>query len=543
MKLRPYQHEAVETTFAYWAGGGVNPLIEMATGLGKSVIIAEIMRRVIGDYPDMRVLMLVHVRELVEQNFRALLSIWPDAPAGIYSAGLGRRDAHHKITMASIQSVYRKAAALGPRDLVIVDEAHLVPADGAGMYRTLFAALREVRPDLRVAGLTATAFRLDSGRLDKGADRLFTDAVYKYDIGDGIRDGWLAPLISKASVTEIDVSGVVRRGGEFVAGSLEKAADKDEVTQAAAREMIALGEGRRSWIVFCAGVNHAHNVRDALRTLGVAVETVTGETPAGERASLVRRFKAGEIRCLTNAQVLTTGFDAPAVDMIAFLRPTLSTGLYLQMVGRGVRKASGKENCLVLDFAGNVRRHGPVDAVVAPKGRAKQDDDDDQPVKVGIDTVRAKTCPGCEALVSLACYECPHCGHQWPIPQEKPKHAATADNTPILSTERPAAPELLPVVSWSAAVHSKEGSPDSLRVTYQAGLMSYREWVCFEHVGFARQKAVQWWAQHAGGNPPATIAEAIVRFGSLRQPSHILVRADGKFFKVVSRRFSGDQAA
>lgn len=541
--LRPYQHEAVEATFAYWAGGGVNPLIEMATGLGKSVIIAEIMRRVIGDYPDMRVLMLVHVRELVEQNFRALLSIWPDAPAGIYSAGLGRRDAHHKITMASIQSVYRKAAALGPRDLVIVDEAHLVPADGAGMYRTLFAALREVRPDLRVAGLTATAFRLDSGRLDKGADRLFTDAVYKYDIGDGIRDGWLAPLISKASVTEIDVSGVVRRGGEFVSGSLEKAADKDEVTQAAAREMIALGEGRRSWIVFCAGVNHAHNVRDALRVLGVAAETVTGETPAGERASLVRRFKAGEIRCLTNAQVLTTGFDAPAVDMIAFLRPTLSTGLYLQMVGRGVRKASGKENCLVLDFAGNVRRHGPVDAVVAPKGRAKQDDDDDQPVKVGIDTVRAKTCPGCEALVSLACYECPHCGHQWPIPQEKPKHAATADNTPILSTERPAAPELLPVVSWSAAVHSKEGSPDSLRVTYQAGLMSYREWICFEHVGFARQKAVQWWAQHGGGKAPATIAEAIVRFGSLRQPSHILVRADGKFFKVVSRRFSGEQAA
>jgi DNA repair protein RadD len=422
------------------------------------------------------------------------------------------------------------------------------------MYRTLLAALRDDRPDMRVAGLSATTFRLDSGRLDQGDEKLFSEIVYTYGIGDGIRDGWLSGLISKASATEIDVTGVAKRGGEFVAGALEAAADDDRITRLAAAELVELGRDRKSWLAFCSGIKHALHVRDALRDLCVRAETVTGETPAATRAHLIGQFRAGHIRCLTNAQVLTTGFDAPNVDLIAFLRPTLSTGLYLQMVGRGTRPvyppgfnpdaasdeerreavaAGPKGNCLVLDFAGNVRRHGPVDAVLAPRAKSKADDDDG--TKVGVDTVRAKECPECHSLVALVTHICPHCGHVWPA---KPKHAATADTMPILSTER-REPEFLPVISWSAKRHEKAGSPDSLCVSYSAGLMTHREWICFEHSGYARRKAESWWARHAGGPPPATIGEALDRFGSLRQPSHISVVAQGKFFEIVNRRFDG----
>lgn len=346
VEMRDYQSAAVDAVFDYWGEGGGNPLVVLATGLGKSVVFGEIARRVLTDYPTMRVLLLTHVQELVEQDFKALLRVWPDAPAGIYSAGLGMRQTRHRITCASIQSVYRKARELGPRHLVIIDEAHLVPAKGAGMYRSLLDDLRMEEPDLRVLGLTATPFRLDSGRLDKGADKIFDQVVYEYGVGEGIADGWLSPLRSRAGEVEIDVSGVTKRGGEFVAESLEVAANDASLITRACAEIVRRGVDRRSWLVFCAGVDNAFRVRDELRRLGVCAETVTGDTPKDERRRIVADFKAGRIRALTNAQVLTTGFDAPSTDLIAFLRPTLSTGLYVQMIGRGTRKAEGKADCI-----------------------------------------------------------------------------------------------------------------------------------------------------------------------------------------------------
>lgn len=331
MKLRSYQSAAVDAVFQYWREGGGSPLLDLATGLGKSVIIAKLIQEIGTRYPDMRILVLVHVQELVEQDFTALIRLWPQASAGIYSAGLGRRDAHHRITFASIQSVFRKGRDIGPRDLVLIDEAHLVPKAGEGMYLTLLEALRDVTPDLRVAGLTATAFRLDSGRLDQGEGRLFDQIVYHYGVGEGVEDGWLAPLTCRAASIEIDVSDVAKRGGEFVAGALEAAADKDELTRAAVAEIMARAGDRQSWLIFCSGVKHAQHVCTALNAEGVPCGVVTGETPKEIRRQLIADFKRGKLRALTNAQVLTTGFDAPQTDLIAFLRPTLSTGLYVQM--------------------------------------------------------------------------------------------------------------------------------------------------------------------------------------------------------------------
>ena len=531
IQLRPYQGAAINSVLNYWQDEGGNPLVEMATGTGKSMVIAKLTRDLLEQYPTMRVLMLVHVRELVQQNFMALLRTWPDAPAGIYSAGLGKRDAHHRITFASIQSVFRRTASLGERHLVLIDEAHLVPAKGEGMYRQLLSDLGQ-KADMRVCGFTATPYRLDTGRLDAGEGALFDRVVYKYGINDGIDDGYLSPLVSRAGLSEIDVSNVHRRGGEFIAGEMEIAADK--ITMQAVSELVRFGENRRSWLIFCAGVKHAMNARDAIRAHGISCETVTGETPAGERDAILRRFKAGEIRALTNAQVLTTGFDAPNVDLVGFMRSTLSTSLYVQIVGRGTRIAQGKENCLVLDWGGNIRRHGPVDAVSVGPWRAPGDDTG----KVSVESVRAKECPDCQSLAALNATVCKVCGHEWPR-EEKPKHEAEAEkNAGIMSSEK-VAPQQVPVADWEFHRHEKSGSPDSVRVTYIAGLNAYREWLAFEHGGHARQKAQQWWTSHGGSTPfPKSVTEALGRLDEIEMPVTISVKPNGKYFDIVGRAFA-----
>jgi DNA repair protein RadD len=556
--LRPYQSGAIEAVMGYWDQGPGNPLVDLATGTGKSIVIAKLTRDLLTSYPDLRVLMLVHVKELVQQNFNALLKLWPDAPVGIYSAGLGRRDAHHRITFASIQSVYNKAHLLGRRDLVLIDEAHLVPSAGNGMYRKLLEDLRGMPDaDVRVCGFTATPFRLDTGRLDAGDDRIFDGTVYNYGIARGIEDGYLAPLISKASAAEIDVSSVQRRGGEFVSGSLEAAAMDDDLVRKAVDETLKFGADRRSWLIFCSGVKHAAQVRDAMKARGVTAAMVTGETPHHERDRIIRDFRSGAIRCLTNANVLTTGFDAPATDLVVMLRPTLSTGLYVQIVGRGTRvvwpvgfrpdlataeerraaiASSPKANCLVLDFAGNVRRHGPVDAVEVEEKRAKKGEDG----KVAVDTVNAKECPSCEMLVALNTATCKHCGHEWPK-DAKAKHEAEADGVSGILSSEPVRPAQIPLVDWSLRRWSKASepfAPETVRVTYIAGVQSASEWICPEHDGFAGRKAVEWWGMHGGEMPaPKTAVEAVERAGELIMPATITLRPDGRFLKVAGRSF------
>ena len=314
------------------------------------------------------------------------------------------------------------------------------------------------------------------------------------------------------------------RGGEFVAKELEVAVDQDFVTKAAVAEIVEFGQSRRAWIAFCTGVDHAEHVRDEVRKHGVACEMVSGKTPKGERDRILRAFKAGQIRCLTNCSVLTTGFDAPNVDMIALLRPTLSPGLYVQMIGRGTRLAEGKTGCLVLDFAGNVKRHGPVDQISARSATECAGDKD---------AVRAKECPDCSTLLHLGALECPTCGHSFRREEDPlPKHDARADaEHSILST---GAPTWVPVQSMSAYPHEKQGSPTSMRVEYFCGLTTQREWVCLGHTGFPRSKAVAWWQKMGGSLPtPSSATEGIARLGELARVEAIQVRPNGKYFDIV----------
>ncbi len=371
-ELAPYQQAAITAIYNYFADKSGHPIVVIPTAGGKSIVLAAFVQGVLRQWPDQRILIVTHVRELIAQNHAEMMGLWPDAPAGIYSAGLRKREIGARVLFAGIQSIHRRAYDVQQCDLVLIDEAHLIPRASDTMYRRFLDTLARINPHLKVIGFTATPYRLDSGMLHEGDERLFTDIAYEVSIRDLIDQGYLCPLVSKATDVELDVAGVGSRGGEFIAGQLQAAVDRDPITKAAIDEVMAYGEDRRSWLLFCSGVAHATHVAEAVRERGVSCATIFGDTPAAERDRIIAAFKRGEIRALASMGVLTTGFNAPAVDLIAMLRPTKSAGLYVQMAGRGTRLAPGKDNCLVLDFAGNVARHGPVDAVTPQDGQARR---------------------------------------------------------------------------------------------------------------------------------------------------------------------------
>ncbi len=534
-EVRDYQTDAISGLYQHFLKTeDRNPLVVMPTGTGKSVVIANFVKQALTHWSDTRVLMVTHVKELIEQNHAALLRDWPECPAGIYSAGLGRKDIGAQVMCAGIQSIYKRAYEVRRCDLLLIDEAHLIPRSADTMYGQFISELRQLNPMLKVVGFTATPFRLDSGSLIEGDGRMFHDIAYELPVLDCIEDGYLCEVISKATETTLDVSGVGTRGGEFIPGQLEEAVNVEATTRAAVNEIIERGQDRGSWLLFAAGVKHAESVRDIVRECGFSAEMINGETPKLERSQIINNFRRGNIRCITNVNVLTTGFDAPGVDLLGMLRPTQSPGLFVQMVGRGMRVANGKEDCLLLDFAGNCERHGPVDRVKCAA-----------PGEAGEGEAPVKSCPECMTYVHAAVRICPDCGYEWPAPT--PKISARASDDVVLSSQIEAMPVDVERVTYSR--HQKRGKPDSMRVEYWCGSFNrYSEWVCFEHQGYPRKKAEQWWSKRWAmvGAPrtPATVGEALAFMTdgySCAEPTRIWVRRNGKYFEIVKTEF-GDVA-
>ena len=531
LELRPYQRQAVDQLYDYWRDKPGSPLLVLPTGAGKSLVLATVCKELIENYPDMRILIVTHVRELILSNFGELLNIWPFAPAGIFSAGVGRRDAHAQIIFGGVQTIASKTDLIGHIDLVMVDEAHLMPRKSETQYGKLLDGLRAINPDLKLVGLTATPYRLGEGSLHEGEGALFDDIAYELPISDLIDQGYLVRPISKGMATTYDVSGVGKLGGDYKQNALQAAVDKDHLTTAVVDEIVAYGQDRRAWLCFCSGVEHAYHMRDEIRSrsingVPITCETITGETPKGERDKILADFKAGRLRAVTNNSVMTTGTNVPIIDLVAFCRPTQSAGLYVQMAGRGLRLYPGKENCLFLDFAGVVRKHGPIDAVTPPNART------------GTGEAPVKQCPqeegGCGSLVHASVRCCPDCGYEFPI-DDTPKIQARADDVPMLSKGEATWRK---VTRRRFAFHEgKGGKPPSVKVTYSQGLTQFNEWLCFEHSGYAQSKAHRWWVAHGGQRPfPRTVMEALERQNELKETAEISVRPDGRYWSVVGHR-------
>ncbi|MGJ7460390.1 DEAD/DEAH box helicase family protein [Halomonas sp. MA07-2] len=391
-RLRPYQQEAVRRVVAHFRGSDDPAVVVLPTGSGKSLVIAELARLARG-----RVLVLAHVRELVEQNHAKYQAY--GLSADIFSAGLGRKEAGRQVVFGSVQSVVRNLERFaapdhprGPFTLLVIDECHRVsPAEDAS-YRQVIDHLREANPRLKVLGLTATPYRLGQGfiyhrhhhgmvRGDEGT--FFRDCVFEQPLRLMVKQGYLAqPVRIDAAVERYDFSSLCpAASGLFREEALNRVVAGHRATPGIIAEVVARAADRQGVMLFAASVAHAEEILGYLPAGEAAL--VTGETPSVERERLINAFKARELRYLVNVAVLTTGFDAPHVDLIAILRPTESVSLYQQIVGRGLRLSPGKGDCLILDYAGN-----PWD-LYAPEVGSPKPAGDTEPVQV----------------------ECPACGH------------------------------------------------------------------------------------------------------------------------------------
>lgn len=529
-QLRPYQRACVDACFEWASTHDGNALLVIPTGGGKSLIMGAIVSEALANASGTRALILAHRKELIAQNVRAVSSVMPLGQIGINSAGLKSRDLTSPIIVAGIQSVARKPYEMGAFDVILIDEAHLVPTEDDTLYRKFILAAQLLNPKVVFIGLTATPYRLGFGVLHRGKGALFTDVAYEASVGELIRDGYLCSLISRATLAQLSVEGVGTRGGEFVAGALERAVDVEDTTIQVVSEMCEMFAARNKWLIFCAGVQHAEHVAEALRAAGIPTKAIHGELDAESRKQALWDFKEGRLRALTSMDVLTTGYDEPAIDAIALLRPTKSTGLYVQMVGRGFRMHPSKTNTLVLDFAGNVARHGPVDAIRSDQFKERG---------TGEGSVPTKTCPECRAIVVAGVRTCPECNYAFPEPERLPI-LSEASMMPILSTEK-APVEWFEVSHVEYHYHQRDDKTPSMRVEYYLGFRRLAsEWICFEHQGFARTRAEQWWAQRDTDPPPDTIDEAIKRaeHDDFPHAVEIAIQQDGRWTKIVASKIN-----
>ena len=406
MALRDYQLKAIRETYKWLREHDGNPCIVAPTGSGKAHIIAGFCEDILRKKADAKILVLSHVKELLVQDAEKIRLAWPEAPIGIYSAGLGTKQTD-SITVAGIQSIWRKPDELGRIDVVIIDEAHMIQNEDEGMYRRLLSSLQEINPKIRMIGLTATPYRLGQGLLTEGDNAIFQALIEPVTIEELVQRKFLARLTSTFTDLKMNVEGIKKVQGDYEKQELESRVNSSDINAKVVAETIRRAGNRTAWLVFCVSISHAEKMRDEFITQGVRAEAITSKTTSEQRAKIFADFKSGKIRAVTNVGVATTGFDYPDIDVIVMARPTLSPGLYIQMSGRGMRvKSPGHhQDCLVLDFAGNIARHGAVTKIIPPR----------RTVKAGKKSQELgdmfKICPKCHKTVMKRARECVHCGH------------------------------------------------------------------------------------------------------------------------------------
>lgn len=355
--LRPYQQQAVDATLRHFRRSSASALLVLPTGAGKSLVIAELAR-----LAKRKILVITHVQELVEQNAAKFAALGREP--GIYSAGLKQRDTEHAVVFGSIQSVAANLPEFADEySLLIVDEAHRISEDSESQYQQLINHLRSKSSNLKVLGLTATPYRLGYGwiyqRDYRGfvrseSPRVFEHCIFDLPLRTLVKQNYLTqPRLENPAISQYDFSALrANRDGQYAQADLNQLLSQcRRVTEAICKQIVSISAQREGVMIFAATVKHAKEILSYLPESQSAM--VIAETDNQERRQIIEAFKSRQLKFLVNVSVLTTGFDAPHVDLIALLRPTQSVSLFQQMVGRGLRLSPGKNECLIIDYANN----------------------------------------------------------------------------------------------------------------------------------------------------------------------------------------------
>lgn len=599
IELRDYQQEAISGLLSYCRDNpGKDPVLELPTGSGKSVIIAEFCRQMAKR--GKKVLVLCRQKELVLQNCERFTQLaWGDYSVGVYCAGLNRKEADCDVVFATVQSVAKSIGQLGAISAILVDEAHQIPAKSDSQYGKLIESVRKYNPKCRLIGLTATPYRTSSG-LVYGEGAIFDDCAYSVPVKRMLDSGNITPWRAP-EVHEVDVSKVRIRGNEF--DLEEMGVEFMDKLDSNVKEIVAASNGRKKVLIFASTVKHGEALRDAIMgATGQQCGMVTGESSKLHREITLEQFCDGALRFLVNVAVLTTGFDCPDVDVIAVCRSTQSAGLWYQIVGRGMRLAPGKDDFLVLDFGGNFDRLG--DPIHPNYGRPEK-----APERIECDAcgefamredarcsscghiLRMRTCPNCMSDVPFDLRRCDKkvdpedlfsddCGFDFTLRRcnstERGDRCLVAledgqDECPVCGAakEKRLAGEFEAKCAkarkkekavwrvWSGTEYHYHRPKDknkrpTLKAVYtvvpddddatQLDKRRFQEWVTIEHDGWVRAKAVQWWSNRSRMTFPETVDEAVMiaTQGGLREPSKIVTEPDGKWTRIVSAEFEDD---
>lgn len=512
-------------------------LLQAATGAGKTIMFSELIRRFMAQY-HMRVGIVAHREILVTQARDKLMQVWPQGwhQVGLACTGASSRvDLERPVVIGSPQTLANRLGDMPPLDLLIIDEAHrLAPRNVKSQYRTLISRLLDYRPNMRVLGVTATPYRLGHGyiygqRCKPGTVNWFPRLHFQVSIADLVAQGHLSHYRAlEAADMDRALAGVDKSKGEFSLDQLGDLMAREVHIRSAVDAYRKWGEGRRHVVVFCVTIAHATRVRDAFAAAGYTAGLVHSEMPRQERRTALAAFEAGKLQVMANVGVLTEGWDATAVDCLLLCRPTMSPALYVQIVGRGLRKHPGKDDCLILDLSGNCKRHGdpsdPVVTVPQAKAAAKKEDLED----------RFKACPECAHLVAPTAKACPYCGYAWPV-EVLVDAGAPRDMKEVAWGAKP-----VKVARWRLYPHTSLRGQTMLRLEmecYNGGRLPLmvNQYLDFEGRSglWARSKARDLWLTLAGSPPPTAMHEALERQAELQVPQEITVQPKGKFFNVV----------
>jgi len=571
--LRDYQQEAVDATIAHFQKTKGPALISLPTGAGKSLVIASLALKARG-----RVLVLAHVKELVEQNHEKYESY--GLKAGIFSAGLGRKDDNQKVIFSSIQSLaHAENSFFEGFTLVVIDECHRVSMESDTQYRKVIALLQASNEDVCVLGLTATPYRLSTGWLYEfhyrgevrsQQPRFFKKCIYELSLRYMIDHGYLTPPIQIDSpVACYDFNSLLARTegrSSIRPEDLEESLkDQKRVTPSIMKNILDLSEDRQGIMIFTSTVKHAIELLDYMPKDQTRV--VIGDTPGREREEVIADFKSRKIKYLINVSVLTTGFDAPHVDLIALLRPTKSIGLYQQIVGRGLRLSPGKKDCLVLDYTGMsydifrpiIEDKKPSEESVAVevpcpacgllndfwglkdeegmvtehfgrKCRGAQENSEGILVECG-HLFRFKLCDSCLLENDISASVCRHCEHELRDPDKILKEAMSLKDAHVMKTD-----------SMFFACELDKNKKERLKVSYydydanelceyfyldsESGLTAF-------HLTFTRMHL----KRPETGARFNSLQEVLDNQKLLRLPMFVVARLSGRFWKIREKVF------
>ena len=517
--LRQYQQQTLDTlTYTLDRLEGVHPVVAMPTGSGKSLVIAALAASRPG-----RVLVVTHRQRLIQQNSAQLARMFAGEDFGIYSAGLGQRDSDQRVLFAGVQSVFRRMDALqeaGAFATIIQDECHLSPPPlVTSMYRRVF----DEAPHARRVGFSATPSRMGVPVYNSNATLAwFTHRIVDLNIRD-LTPVYLSPLVGVLTAGDVDMSAVHIRQGEFLAHEASTLMSEAHVAKAALHELQLIAAKRQAWILFCCDIAHTHLVAKMLNDLGISCGVMTSDQSADVNTRSLQQFESGQTRALASCIMMTTGFDVPQIDCVALLRPTMSKELLIQMIGRGTRLSPSKTDCLVVDFAGNISRHAPLDELPEVKKSvpkiAKDQRDDEERQRIE-DEVQARKLAKARTV----------------------RHAMHA-STDGLFLDSPAECRKYTVKRITYALRRAKNPPHPhmIMATYYvetgSALKPITIFVCPEHQGYPRRKAEAWFKRR-NLQAPALCGNILGALYAAKRPLTIEVNERGAYPDLLSETFS-----